>query len=80
MIKLVRKCLILFHAEISKRHAVISFLGLLPTSVHDMFDGNIAVLAECHNFHLSPVEEKLDCGKNVLTDFHRRWVELSTDI
>ena len=38
---------------------VISFLGLLLTFVDDMFDGNMAVLNECHNFHLSLVEQKL---------------------
>ena len=42
---------------------VISFLGLLLTFVDDMFDGNLAVLVECHNFHLSLVEQKLDCAQ-----------------
>ena len=40
---------------------VISFLGLLLTFTDetDMFDGNMAVLVECHNFPLSLVEQKL---------------------
>ena len=42
---------------------VISFLGLLLTFVDDMFDGNVAELVECHSFHLSLVEQKLDCGQ-----------------
>ena len=40
-----------------------SFLGLLVTVVDDMFDGNMAVLVEFHKFHLSLVEQKLDCGQ-----------------
>ena len=40
---------------------VISFLGLLLTFVDDTLAGNSAVLVECHNFHLSLVEQKLDC-------------------
>ena len=31
-----------------------------------MFEGNMAVLVECHNFHLSPVEQKLECGQMFL--------------
>ena len=51
---------------------VISFRGLLLTFVDDMFDGNMDVLVECHNFHLSFVEQKLaGLRPNVLTDFHR---------
>ena len=43
---------------------VISFLGLLLlTFVDDMFHGNMAVLVEFHIFHLSFVEQKLDCGQ-----------------
>ena len=42
---------------------VVSFLGLLLTFVDDMSDGNMAVLVECHNIHLSLVEQKLDCGQ-----------------
>ena len=26
----------------------------------------MAVLVECHNFHLSPVEQKLECGQMFL--------------
>ena len=40
---------------------VISFLGLL--FVGDMFDGDMAVLVEYHNCHLSLVEQKLDCDQ-----------------
>ena len=40
---------------------VVSFLSLLLTFVDDMFDGNMDTLVECHNFHLSLVEQKLDC-------------------
>ena len=39
---------------------VISFLGSLLTVVDDMFDGSIV---EFHNFQLSFVEQKLDCGQ-----------------
>ena len=42
---------------------VISFLDLLLTFVDDMFDGNAVVLVECHNFYLSLVEQKLECGQ-----------------
>ena len=42
---------------------VISFRGLLLTFVYDMFDGNMAVLVECHKFHLSFLERKLYCGQ-----------------
>ena len=41
----------------------LSFLGLLLTFLDDMLDGNIAVLVEFCNFHLSLVEQKLDCGE-----------------
>ena len=62
---------------------VFSFLGFLLTFVDDMFDRNTytAVLVECHKFHLSLMEQKLEAGlrPNVLTDFHRR-MELSTDM
>ena len=37
--------------------------GLLLTFVDDMFDGNIAVLVEFHNFHFLLVEQKRDCGQ-----------------
>ena len=52
---------------------VISFPGLLLTFVDDMFDGNMAVLVEFHNFGT-----ETGLRPNVLTDFHRRWMELST--
>ena len=39
---------------------VIAFFGLLITFADDMFDGNVPVLVECDNFHLSLVEQKLD--------------------
>ena len=39
---------------------VISFHSLF---VDDMFDGNMAVLVECHNFQLSLVEQKLHCDQ-----------------
>ena len=39
--------------------ATVSFPGLLVRFVDDRFDGNMAVLAEFHNFYLSLVEEKL---------------------
>ena len=44
---------------------VVSFLGLLLTDslMTCPIDGNMAVLVECHNNHLSLVEQKLDCGE-----------------
>ena len=36
---------------------------MLLRFVDDMFDGNMVVLVECHNFHLSLVEQKLDYGQ-----------------
>ena len=44
-----------------ERNTVILFLDLLLTFVDDMFDGNTAVLVDCHNFCLSLVEQKLEC-------------------
>ena len=41
---------------------VILYPGLLLTFVDDI-DENMAVLVEFHNFHLSLVERKLDCGQ-----------------
>ena len=41
----------------------IAFLGWLLTFFDGMFDGNMTVLVECYNFHLSLVEQKLDCGQ-----------------
>ena len=43
-------------------NAIINaFLGLLLAFVDDMFHGNMAMLVECHNFHLSLVEPKMIC-------------------
>ena len=36
---------------------------MLLTVVDDMFEGHMDVLVECHNFHLSLVEQKLECGQ-----------------
>ena len=38
-------------------------IGLLITVVDDMFDGNMAVLVEFYKFHLSLVEQRVDCGQ-----------------
>ena len=45
------------------------FLGFLITFVDDMFDGNMAVLVECDNFHLSLVEQKLDSAAKFFNRF-----------
>ena len=42
-----------------------------------MLDRNIAELVGFYNPHL-PLETEL--WSNVLTDFNRRWIELSTDM
>ena len=46
-------CLILLRGEISKRLLSHFMVCSVLTFVGDMFDGNMAVLVECHNFHLS---------------------------
>ena len=56
-------CLILLRGEISKRLLSHFMVCSVLTFVGDMFDGNMAVLVECHNFHLSLVEQKVDCGQ-----------------
>ena len=64
-----KKCLILLREEISKQW--LFHFGLLLTFTDDMFDGNMAAfIVECHNFHLSLVEQKLDCGE-MSRNFHR---------
>ena len=45
------------------RAKVISLFVLLLTLNNEMFGGNMAVLGEFHNFHLSLVKQKLDFGK-----------------
>ena len=53
--------------------------SLLLTFVEDLSDRNMAILVECHNFHLSCLTEP-GSPPNVLRYFHRRWMELSTDM
>ena len=53
----------------------ISFLGLLPTFVGDMLDGNMAVLIV-----ITQTETETGLRSNVLTDFHRLGMERSTDM
>ena len=58
-----------------------SFLGLLLTVVDDMFDGNMHGCASRMS-QLSPLTCGTETGirPNVLTDFQRRGMELSTDM
>ena len=58
----------------------ITFLGLLLTFVDDMFDGINSRVTRISQ--LSPLTYGTETGlrPNVLTDFHRRWMELSTDM
>ena len=51
----------------------ISFLGLLLTFVGDMLDGSMAVLIV-----MAQTETDTGLQPNVLTDFHRLGMELST--
>ena len=59
-----KKCLILLRRKFQSDSYLISWPVLL-TCVDDMLEGNMAVLIECHNFHLSIVEQKLNCAQKI---------------
>ena len=58
---------------------VTSFLGLLLTFVDDM---SMEIWRVSRISQLSPLTCGTETGlrPNLLTDFHRRWIELSTDM